>query len=295
MTKSILLISLSSLASLTNLSAVTTFTGTVDNLWGNAGNWDTGLPGDPEVDGVIPNGQNVVVDATDNGTRGFNLLVDSGGSLTINSGVILSANSGAQDTTVSGTMDVSGRFIQLGNLSDVFIAGGTMNILSGGQLDARKGFEIYNGGALNLAADTVGIWALQDRLRVGNGGSLATLHFDVLSGVNTTIAGNTLEMQIGSQGILDLNLLGTGVGSYDLITGISQYQDAGGTFGNRREFNENFTNLGAGLAADVVYSNFDTASNANLGSISLVITAIPEPSTGLLALLGAAALIRRRR
>lgn len=268
-------------------TADTIFVSDVDNVWGTASNWDNGLPGATDNAGVIPAGKSVVVAANDNGARSFSLLVESGGSLLVSPGITLSSSNSGLDTTVSGTMTVQGTFIQLGNASDVYVDGGLLDIVAGATLDARKVTDVFNGGRLNLASSLGANWVPQNRLRVGNSGSVGTLHFDVFSGVHATVTGNTLNFDVGTGSVLDIDATGTGVGTYTLVSGISNWRDAGGTvLANPRPFaTETVNNLGAGLAWDVVYDN-TVASGSRTVSLVITSTVIPEPSSLALLALG---------
>lgn len=188
-------------------------------------------------------------------------------------------------------MTVNGKYTILGGGSLTIGSTGVVNTSSTGTLDARKSTTIDHGGRLNLSS-TAGVWVPQDKFSVGNG---STLHFDVFGGDVSTITGSTVNLGLhGTGSIISLDALNTGVGTYDLITGIQNIEwFNGGTNVNDREFGvENVTNLGAGLAYDIFY---DHTGGEGARKISLVITTVPEPSSSALLGLGGLALILRRR
>ncbi|GAA5494545.1 hypothetical protein Rhal01_00707 [Rubritalea halochordaticola] len=139
--------------------AATTFLGSIDSDFSNAGNWDNGTPTGSN-NGTIENGNTADLgsaysigtgrlDVGTNGTSG-NLNINNGGTLSTGNGTPgIFVGSGAGSV---GTINVNsgGTLSVLGAGADLFLGDssggqGFVNVSTGGTLDARKALEIING------------------------------------------------------------------------------------------------------------------------------------------------------
>ena len=285
-------------------NAVTTFTGTVDTDFNNAGNWDNDLPG---IFGPpLGTGGDAVINATailsadfieGAGDDGFTLSIGSGtsGALTVPAGVTLGPHDGfdvtcSLDTLVgvgaggSGTFNIDGTYVAIGVGADMFIgdaAGGygEVIVLDTGNMDIRKTVEIINGKLTIGAAAAMGT-GLQDELVVDNGGTLEFI-LGAPDLVNPRYFAKSLLVELGSASTLELTTTGASIGdSWLLINDITSFGgvvggDGTGVFGS--VFNNE------GLTIDVGYD----------GGL-LTATVVPEPATMVLLGLGSLAVILLR-
>ncbi len=292
-----LLPSLASVASLLAAGpalAVTTFSGTLDDDFNNAGNWDNGLPTGVTGPGTIASGATAVMSAdylmNNNGSPSVTPITVDGSlstgsyELQLRSGGI----AGSPDLTVTGQMTVNnGGLIDLaGAAADLFLqGGGDLTVENGGSFGASKTVDIGGGSILAFESGALMTGNTADELQLRNN---STISFEVAAdGSHFTLVGSSLQVRLGSSPNLVVDFLGTPTtgSSFDLITGVSGFTNYLGN-GSGYTFdpsNVTVTGLDAGQEANLVYGS------------SLTLEVVPEPASGILAALGLALVVRRRR
>jgi len=283
--------------------AATVFTGAVDSDFATAGNWTNGVPNGNTNNPFTINGGLTADLATSVNTGGPVLRIGeagSSGALNINSGGALSI--GSFDLRVgngasgNGTVNINsgGTLTVAGGGADLFIgdaAGGQgfVSINAGGTLDARKAVEIINGTLIFDSAASYASGQPQDEFVVDNNGTLA---FKTNGATHVTIAGDSLNLELGSASTLDMQLGGAfNVGdTWTIMTGISGFTgvdggDGTGTFGTVADSNN------ANHVFTVHYGDGEAAA----GEVVVELTAVPEPGSLALLALGGLMIARRRR
>ncbi|QTN30910.1 autotransporter-associated beta strand repeat-containing protein [Akkermansiaceae bacterium] len=203
--------------------------------------------------------------------------------------------------TYTGATTVNGGTLALSSTGTIDNTSGV--VLGGGTFDVSAKSGGYTVANLSGNGAVLGSLTVSTQLAIGSSpgtvdfsaltlGSGSTFLYDMTGGSNTADLGNvsaTLDL-----GGATLNLVQ--LGSYtpnDKFT-LFAYQTG------------NLTNTFAGLADGALFTDaggdwminyFDSSPglNGGTGTSFITITAIPEPGTSLLALLGAAALLRRKR
>lgn len=260
----------------------TTFTNAFDTDANNAANWSGGLPAGAENDAVIDTGAIATTSANFNtANEGFNMTVN--GTLNVSTDHTLDLGDGFASpangnliVNSGGIVNLSGRVLILGGGADTQLKeGGTINLLSGGQLDERK-FLIMSGGTLSFELGSLGLNSTGFSL---TGTATSTLSFDIVGGGFTGAVFDT-PANLDSAGGMNLfaDIIGATAGdSYTILMANS----VAGTFD---AFNYN---IDSGLEANVSYTGTTAVIN---------ITAVPEPSSAaLLGLSGIALILRRRK
>lgn len=265
------------------LSAATLWTGNANDgdLFGTAGNWNSGLPG--TGDATINNGDTVDL-STNYGT-------------TINK-VIVGGNS-----TLDASADFTSELLTIQNTGTVNLTGGAFTLPAIG-VNNGAGLIIDNGGTLNISGGSHIIneraWIVGDfqvtgsaatisMNQIGGGGGNFDFLFD--GGGVSTIAGDIGYSWLNI-GDFTVSVDGTAVAGIAASYTLIDSHDAGAMMGAGA-----FTI--AGLGAEGVGWTLDITDNPNTGTTrdTVVLNVIPEPGTyaligGLLAL--SYVMVRRR-
>lgn len=285
--------------------AATSFLGTIDTDFANAGNWDNGTPTGGN-NGTIDNGQTADLGSSfDIGTGRLDVGANgTSGTLNINSGGVYSTANGTPGVFVgvgsgsTGTININngGTLSILGAGADLFLGDnsggqGFVNVSTGGTLDARKAVEVINGRLFfEVGSLYGGSGRPQDELVIDNNGILGF----ATDGLTVTTINSSLDaLELGSNSTLQMALGGSySVGdTWTIITGITNFSgvaggDGTGVFGNVIDPNN----------ANHQFNVYYGTGLAGAGEVVVELTAVPEPSsTALLGLGGLALILRRRR
>ena len=266
---------------------IDTFTGAVNDDYGTAGNWSTGL---------VPVTSNGITALINNGaavtyTPGGDLLISNGGMLEITSGSftqlvnnnwIQLGEQGAGPSTGHGAILVNGGTFNQGTSgNDPFNVTGTGNTftLSSGAANFTNALEIKPGLTYTQSGGTAGS---PGALQVDNGGAYSqsngtvTVGGNVVTGGGFTLSGGTIN---ATSGEFDFNTATTtisgGVVNTKLITGVNSggvgiLTFSGGVINLSNSSSQNSPIYAGGPQLD--YINFTTGSTAAINFTGAGIT-----------------------
>ena len=270
------------------LSAATLWTGNANDgdLFGTAGNWDTGLPGT----GVATIGNGDTVDLSTNYATSIDQLIVEGSS------------------TLNASADFTAELLTIKDTSTVNLTGGAFTLPGA---ENGSGLHIASGGTLNISGGTHTI----NQRTVNNG----TFRVDG-SGSGSFIGLNQMTIHEGGDGVFDFIFDSGGISTIKGVSGFAWFSIASATVsvdasavagivGSYTLFDSHaagtmFTagqvTVDPSLGVEGVDWNLVITENINGSGLrdTVVLNVIPEPSTyaligGLLAL--SSVMMRRRQ
>ncbi|WP_269538674.1 PEP-CTERM sorting domain-containing protein [Cerasicoccus fimbriatus] len=295
-------------------SAQTNWTGSINNDFSTAGNWDNGLPDNATNPGIITSGT-PTYDAITNGNLSSTNIIQSGGTASFfTDNQVTFQNDSVWDLN-GGTIDISGTGrLSLGGTATLNVNGGNLTSSGGGIfwvnssnanlsilqdlntsviLSQRTGNVLIDNSTLTIGTYNFSNNTSLAALTLQNGGTLnATTIFDYAGGNNTnqgqitfTNGANSLQAAAWDRPAeMQFDFTSTAVGSTITITTGFYNQTEWETKWTDGELTVDGANLGS-------FSDYFTVSGDTL-------TMVPEPSTyallgGLMAI--GLALLRRRK
>jgi fibronectin-binding autotransporter adhesin len=241
------------------------WTGAVDNLFTNAGNWSAGVPNSAAgIDGVVTNNPTITLDDDLNAPtseRVRKVNIESGTLDIVSGGNFQTVNGGTPQLKVGmgsgnvGTLYVrnGGNLNLLGIAADLLIGevGGAQGFVvfeDGATIRASKATEIRN-GTLTIESGVISGGSWGDELYISDTGTFA---FKTDGTNNFTVAGSSLALMLDAGATLDMQLGGAySIGdSWTIMTDIDPFSGTFGAVVDSTNPGNNFkVHYGSGLAS----------------------------------------------